>query len=161
MPALGSAHEKALILDRRGTIMGSYNFSAGAAWNSEDLDVVTWPEVAEAYAPHWQARQAGAVRFADASEWWQRWAEPSPMALENVRSDDLPPAGDEADLLETPVLPISISDPPIARVGAGESRDLAPAVVIEPFDAPISGVLAILENLGRLWRWRPAIARFQ
>jgi phosphatidylserine/phosphatidylglycerophosphate/cardiolipin synthase-like enzyme len=62
------AHEKALIIDRRG----SYNFSAGAAWNSEDLNVVTSPEVAEAYAAHWQVRQAGAVRFADASRWCQR-----------------------------------------------------------------------------------------
>jgi phosphatidylserine/phosphatidylglycerophosphate/cardiolipin synthase-like enzyme len=30
------AHEKALIIDRRVTIMGSYNFSAGAALDSED-----------------------------------------------------------------------------------------------------------------------------
>jgi hypothetical protein len=52
--------------------MGSYNFSAGAAWNSEDMNVVTSAEVAEAYAAHWQARQAGAVRFADGSEWCER-----------------------------------------------------------------------------------------
>jgi phosphatidylserine/phosphatidylglycerophosphate/cardiolipin synthase-like enzyme len=65
------AHEKALIIDRSVTIMGSYNFSA-AAHNSEDLNVVTSPEVAEAYAAHWQARQAVSVRFADASEWCQR-----------------------------------------------------------------------------------------
>jgi phosphatidylserine/phosphatidylglycerophosphate/cardiolipin synthase-like enzyme len=64
------AHEKALIIDRRVTIMGSYNFSAGAAFNSEDLNVVTSPEVAEAYAAHWQARRA--VRFAEASEWCER-----------------------------------------------------------------------------------------
>ena len=66
------AHEKALIIDRSVTIIGSYNFSAAAARNSEDLNVVTSPEVAEAYAAHWQARQAGAVRFADASEWCER-----------------------------------------------------------------------------------------
>ena len=35
------AHEKALIIDPRVTIMGSYNFSAGAALDSEDLNVVT------------------------------------------------------------------------------------------------------------------------
>ena len=63
------AHEKALILDRRVTIEGSYNFSAGAARNSEDLNIVTSPEVAAAYAAHWQARQAISVRFADASQW--------------------------------------------------------------------------------------------
>jgi phosphatidylserine/phosphatidylglycerophosphate/cardiolipin synthase-like enzyme len=50
------AHEKARIIDRRVTIMGSYNFSAGAAWNSEDMNVVTSAEVAEAYAAHWRAR---------------------------------------------------------------------------------------------------------
>jgi len=37
-----------LIVDRQVTIIGSYNFSAGAAWNSEDLNIVTSPEVAEA-----------------------------------------------------------------------------------------------------------------
>jgi hypothetical protein len=37
--------------------------------DSEDLHVVTSPEIAEAYAAHWRARQAVSVRFADASEW--------------------------------------------------------------------------------------------
>jgi phosphatidylserine/phosphatidylglycerophosphate/cardiolipin synthase-like enzyme len=66
------AHEKALIIDRRVTIMGSYNFSAGAAWNSEDMNIVTSAAVAEAYAAHWQSRLAGAVRFAGAAEWCRR-----------------------------------------------------------------------------------------
>jgi len=35
------AHEKALIIDRSVTVMGRYDGSAGAAWNSEDLSVVT------------------------------------------------------------------------------------------------------------------------
>jgi phosphatidylserine/phosphatidylglycerophosphate/cardiolipin synthase-like enzyme len=65
-------HEKALIIDRRVTVMGSDNFSAGAAFNSEDLNIITSPEVAEAYVAHWQARQTGAVRFADASAWCER-----------------------------------------------------------------------------------------
>ena len=51
------AHEKALIINRQVTIEGSYNFSAGAARNSEDVNILTSPEVAEAYARHWQARQ--------------------------------------------------------------------------------------------------------
>ena len=49
------AHEKALRgddYDGRVTIMGSYNWSKGAASNSEDLNVVTLSEVAEAYAKH-------------------------------------------------------------------------------------------------------------
>ena len=63
------AHEKALIIDRHVTIMGSYNFSAGAALDSEDLNVVTSEEVAEAYAKHWQTRQAASGRFGDRAEW--------------------------------------------------------------------------------------------
>jgi phosphatidylserine/phosphatidylglycerophosphate/cardiolipin synthase-like enzyme len=35
------AREKALIIDRGVTIMGSYNWTKGAASNSEDLNVVT------------------------------------------------------------------------------------------------------------------------
>jgi phosphatidylserine/phosphatidylglycerophosphate/cardiolipin synthase-like enzyme len=66
------AHEKMLILDRQVTIMGSYNFSASAARNSEDLNIATSPEVAEAYAARWRARQAISVRFADAAEWCER-----------------------------------------------------------------------------------------
>jgi phosphatidylserine/phosphatidylglycerophosphate/cardiolipin synthase-like enzyme len=44
------AHEKALIIDRRVAIMGSYNWAKGAASNSEDLTVVTSAEVAETLA---------------------------------------------------------------------------------------------------------------
>jgi PLD-like domain len=66
------AHEKAIVVDRRVTIEGSYNFSAGAARNSEDLNVVTSPEVAAGYAAHWRARQAISVRFADAADWCAR-----------------------------------------------------------------------------------------
>jgi phosphatidylserine/phosphatidylglycerophosphate/cardiolipin synthase-like enzyme len=66
------AHEKALIIDRGVTIMGSYNWTKGAASNSEDLNVVTSSEVAETYARHWQARQAVSIRFADASQWCRR-----------------------------------------------------------------------------------------
>jgi phosphatidylserine/phosphatidylglycerophosphate/cardiolipin synthase-like enzyme len=66
------AHEKAPIIDRRVTIMGSYNWSKGGAFNSEDMNVVTWSEVAETYAKHWQARQTVSVRFADASQWCRR-----------------------------------------------------------------------------------------
>jgi phosphatidylserine/phosphatidylglycerophosphate/cardiolipin synthase-like enzyme len=66
------AHEKALIIDRSVTIMGSYNWSKGAASNSEDLNVVTSSEVAETYAKHWQTRQTASVRFTDRGEWCWR-----------------------------------------------------------------------------------------
>jgi len=66
------AHEKALIIDSRVTVMGSYNWSKGTARNSEYLNVVTSEEIAQAYAGHWRARQAVSVRFIDASQWCQR-----------------------------------------------------------------------------------------
>lgn len=47
--------------------MGSYNFSARAAFNSEDMNVITSTEVADTYAEHWEAQHVGAVRFADAA----------------------------------------------------------------------------------------------
>jgi hypothetical protein len=47
------------VIDRRVTIMGSYNFSAGAALDSEDLNVVTSEEVADGYARHWRTRRVG------------------------------------------------------------------------------------------------------
>jgi hypothetical protein len=52
--------------------MGSYDFSAGAARNREDLNVVTSSEIVETYAGHWRARQAVSVRFANASGWCKR-----------------------------------------------------------------------------------------
>jgi len=52
--------------------MGSYNWSKGAARKSEDLNLVTSEELAEAYAGHWRARQAVSVRFAGASQRCQR-----------------------------------------------------------------------------------------
>jgi hypothetical protein len=58
-----STHEKTRIIGgpRRVTkSWGSYNFSAGAAWNSEDLNVVTSSEVAEVYAADWRAVEQGA-----------------------------------------------------------------------------------------------------
>ena len=66
------AHVKALIIDRRVTIMGSYNWSNGAAANSEGLNVVTSTDVAETYAQHWRARQQDAVPFDSAAHWCRR-----------------------------------------------------------------------------------------
>jgi phosphatidylserine/phosphatidylglycerophosphate/cardiolipin synthase-like enzyme len=56
------------VIDRQTTIMGSYNLSAGAARNSEDLNVLTSSQVASAYGKHWQARQGVSIRFGGASE---------------------------------------------------------------------------------------------
>ena len=65
--ALTPALRSSSIIDRI-TIIRSYNFSAGAALDSEDLNITTSEEVADAYARHWQARQAGSVRFGDRAE---------------------------------------------------------------------------------------------
>jgi hypothetical protein len=46
-PAFGSRTKKALVIDRQ--IMGSYNFSAATATETEDLNAVTSPEVAATY----------------------------------------------------------------------------------------------------------------
>jgi phosphatidylserine/phosphatidylglycerophosphate/cardiolipin synthase-like enzyme len=72
MPWARVAHEKALIINRRVMMMGSYNWSKGAAPTSEFLNVVTSPEVGQMYARHWQARQALSIRFTDASQWRRR-----------------------------------------------------------------------------------------
>jgi len=45
------------------TLMGSYNWTSGAAANSENLNLVSSPAVAAAYAAHWRNRLAVSVRF--------------------------------------------------------------------------------------------------
>jgi cardiolipin hydrolase len=46
------AHEKAMVIDETVTLMGSYNWTRGAAANSEDLNLISSPAVAAAYAAH-------------------------------------------------------------------------------------------------------------
>jgi hypothetical protein len=46
----------------RVTIMGSHDFLAGVAWNSEDLNVVTSSEGGKVYAADWRAVEAGRHR---------------------------------------------------------------------------------------------------
>jgi hypothetical protein len=62
------AREKGLAIDRQTTIMGRYNLSAGAARNSEDLNVVTSPEVAVAYGEALAGPAGVSIRFGDTSE---------------------------------------------------------------------------------------------
>jgi hypothetical protein len=49
--------------------MGSYNWTAGAAKNSEDLNLVSSPMVAAACAAHWRARLAVSVPFDRREDW--------------------------------------------------------------------------------------------
>lgn len=52
------AHQKIAVGDGLWTVQGSYNFSGNADKNSENVNLVTAPEVAAAYTAHWTRRQA-------------------------------------------------------------------------------------------------------
>jgi phospholipase D len=63
------AHVKTMVIDGAVTLNGSYNWTRGAAANSEDLNLVASPTVAEAYAAHWRDRQALSLRFDRREDW--------------------------------------------------------------------------------------------
>ena len=53
---------------------GSVGDHAGAALNSENLNLVVSPEVAETYAAHWRQRLNASVPFTGRDEWCRRRA---------------------------------------------------------------------------------------
>ena len=57
------AHAKTMVIDGAVTLMGSYNWTASAAQNSEDLNLGSSPTVAAAYAAQWRERLAASIRF--------------------------------------------------------------------------------------------------
>ena len=63
------AHAKTMVIDGAVTLNGSYNWTRGASANSEDLNLVASPVVAEAYAAHWRDRQAVSLRFDRREDW--------------------------------------------------------------------------------------------
>ena len=63
------AHAKTMVIDGRVTLNGSYNWTRGAAANSEDLNLVASPAVAEAYAAHSRGRQALSLKFDRREDW--------------------------------------------------------------------------------------------
>jgi phosphatidylserine/phosphatidylglycerophosphate/cardiolipin synthase-like enzyme len=63
------AHAKTMVIDGAVTLMGSMNWTRGAAANSEDLNLISSPTVAAAYAGHWHKRLAGSVRFDRREDW--------------------------------------------------------------------------------------------
>src|SRR5262249_60368940 len=65
------AHAKTMVIDGTVTLTGSYNWTRGAAANSENLNLISSPAVAAAYSAHWRQRLAGSVRF-DPEEGWCR-----------------------------------------------------------------------------------------
>lgn len=63
------AHAKMMVIDGDATLMGSYNWTRGAAANSEDLNLISSPAVASAYAAHCRQRLAISVRFERREDW--------------------------------------------------------------------------------------------
>jgi phosphatidylserine/phosphatidylglycerophosphate/cardiolipin synthase-like enzyme len=63
------AHAKTTVIDGTVTLTGSMNWTNGAARNSEDLNLVSSPTVAAAYAAHWHKRLAVSVRIDRREDW--------------------------------------------------------------------------------------------
>ena len=52
------AHSKSMVIDGKVTLTGSMNWTGGAAYNSENLNLIASPTIAAAYAGHWHQRLA-------------------------------------------------------------------------------------------------------
>ena len=63
------AHAKTMVIDGKVTLVGSMNWSKGAALNSENLNLVVSPEVAETYAGYWRRRLGASVPFSGRDQW--------------------------------------------------------------------------------------------
>jgi phosphatidylserine/phosphatidylglycerophosphate/cardiolipin synthase-like enzyme len=66
------AHAKAIVIDGKVTLVGSMNWSRGASLDSENLNLVVSPEVAETYAAHWRQRLSASVPFTGRDAWCRR-----------------------------------------------------------------------------------------
>ena len=60
---------KTMVIDGTVTLTGSYNWTRGAAENSENLNLISSPAVAAAYMAHWRERLAVSVRFDRREDW--------------------------------------------------------------------------------------------
>ena len=63
------AHAKTMVIDSAVTLTGSYNWTRGAAVNSEDLNLISSPAVAAAYTAHWRDRLAVSAPFNRREDW--------------------------------------------------------------------------------------------
>jgi phosphatidylserine/phosphatidylglycerophosphate/cardiolipin synthase-like enzyme len=63
------ARVKGITIDRKVVLTGSMNWSGGAAWNSEDLNLIKSEAVAAAYATHWQSRLVVSVPYFRREGW--------------------------------------------------------------------------------------------
>lgn len=66
------AHAKAMVIDRKVTLMGSMNWTASGARNSEDMNLIASEAVAAAYSAHWRDRQAVSAPFTRREDWCRR-----------------------------------------------------------------------------------------
>jgi len=66
------AHSKSMTIDGKVTLTGSMNWTGGAAYNSENLNLVASPTIAAAYAGHWHQRLALSVRYSQREDWCRR-----------------------------------------------------------------------------------------
>jgi phosphatidylserine/phosphatidylglycerophosphate/cardiolipin synthase-like enzyme len=66
------AHAKAMVIDRKVVLTGSMNWTASAARNAEDLNLVASEAVAASYAAHWQNRLVVSVPFSRREDWCRR-----------------------------------------------------------------------------------------
>jgi phosphatidylserine/phosphatidylglycerophosphate/cardiolipin synthase-like enzyme len=58
-----------MVIDGAVTLTGSMNWTRGAAANSEDLNLISSPAVAAAYAGHWRDRLAVSSSFNRREDW--------------------------------------------------------------------------------------------
>ena len=63
------AHSKAMVLDRKVVLTGSTNWTASAARNSDDANLISSETVAAAYTAHWQNRLVISVPFTRREDW--------------------------------------------------------------------------------------------
>jgi phosphatidylserine/phosphatidylglycerophosphate/cardiolipin synthase-like enzyme len=78
------AHSKSMVIDGKITLIGSMNWTAAAAHNSENLNLVASPTIAAAYAGHWHQRLALSSPYTQREDWCRKpemadfkWALPS------------------------------------------------------------------------------------
>jgi len=66
------AHAKSMVIDAKVTLTGSMNWTGGAAYNSENLNLVASPTIAAAYAGHWHQRLALSSPYTQREDWCRR-----------------------------------------------------------------------------------------
>jgi hypothetical protein len=89
------APEKAIVMDDAVSLAGLLQWPRGAAASSEDLNLISFPTLAVAYATWWHNRLAVSVRFDRRRDWcWVSSAEAHRCATAGLSLD---PAGERAE----------------------------------------------------------------